>query len=100
MSTSIKVRGEDKKDFDRLQSELTLRFGKKITQQELFSRIIELVGDAKEIFIKGVYLPLSEGEIEEIRKLQSDWGIVTSEEEIDEILYEKDFDGIVNRVAE
>ena len=89
MSTSIKVRGEDKKDFDRLQSELTLRFGKKITQQELFSRIIELVGDAKEIFIKGVYLPLSEGEIEDFRKLQSDWGIVTSEEEIDEILYEK-----------
>jgi len=89
MSTSIKVRGEDKKDFDRLQSELTLRFGKKITQQELFSRIIELEGDAKEGFIKGVYLPLSEGEIEEIRKLQSDWGIVTSEEEIDEILYEK-----------
>jgi hypothetical protein len=89
MSTSIKVRGEDKKDFDRLQSELTLRFGKKITQQELFSRIIELVGDAKEIFITGVYLPLSEGEIEDFRKLQSDWGIVTSEEEIDEILYEK-----------
>jgi len=87
MSTSIKVRGEDKKDFDRLQSELTLRFGKKITQQELFSRIIELVEDAKEIFITGVYLPLSEREIEEIRKLQSDWGIVTSEEEIDEILY-------------
>ena len=45
MSTSIKVRGEDKKDFDRLQSEFTLRFGKKITQQKLFSRIIELVGD-------------------------------------------------------
>ena len=89
MSTSIKVRGEDKKDFDRLQSELTLRFGKKITQQELFSRIIELVEDAKEVFITGVYLPLSEGEIEDFRKLQSDWGIVTSEEEIDEILYEK-----------
>ena len=89
MSTSIKVRGEDKKDFDRLQSELTLRFGKKITQQELFSRIIELVEDSKEVFIKGVYLPLSEGEIEDFRKIQSDWGIVTSEEEIDEILYEK-----------
>lgn len=46
MSTSIKVRGEDKRDFDRLQSEFTLRFGKKITQQELFSRIIELVEDS------------------------------------------------------
>ena len=58
------------------------------------------MNEGRIVFIKGVYLPLSEGEIEEIRKLQSDWCIVTSEEEIDEILYETDFDGIVNRVAE
>ncbi|MCK4735162.1 MAG: hypothetical protein KAT65_22105 [Methanophagales archaeon] len=89
MSTSIKVMGEDKKEFNRLQSELTLRFGRKITQQELFTRIIELVEDSKEVFIKGCILPLSEEEIEKIRKLQSDWGVITSEEEIDEILYEK-----------
>ena len=89
MSTSIKVREKDKKEFSRLQSELTLRFGEKITQQELFSRIIELVEYSKESFLNVCILPLSEGEIEEIRKLQSDWGIVTSEEEIDEILYEK-----------
>lgn len=37
------MREEDKKEFDRLQSEITLRFGRKITHQELFSRIIELV---------------------------------------------------------
>ena len=79
MSTSIKVRGEDKKEFDRLQSELTLRFGRKITQQELFTRIIELVEDSKEVFINVCILPLSEEEIEKIRKLQSDWGIITSE---------------------
>lgn len=89
MSTSIKVREKDKKEFGRLQSELTLRFGEKITQQELFSRIIELVEYSKESFLNVCILPLSGGEIEEIRKLQSDWGIVTSEEEIDEILYEK-----------
>jgi len=89
MSTSIKVREKDKKEFGRLQSELTLRFGEKITQQELFSRIIELVEYSKESFLNVCILPLSEEEIEEIRKLQSDWGIVTSEEEIDEILYEK-----------
>ncbi|MCK4734440.1 MAG: hypothetical protein KAT65_18435 [Methanophagales archaeon] len=100
MSTSIKVREEDKKEFDRLQSEITLRFGRKITQQELFSRIIELVEDSKEVFIDVCTLPLSEEEIEEIRKLQSDWGIVTREENIDELLSDKDFDGIVNRVAE
>ena len=89
MSTSIKVREEDKKEFGRLQSELTLRFGREITQQELFSRIIELVEDLKESLLKVCILPLSEGEIEKIRVLQSDWGIVTREENIDEILYEK-----------
>jgi len=49
MSTSIKVREEDKKEFDRLQSELTLRLGEEITPQELFSRIINLVGNGEEV---------------------------------------------------
>jgi len=89
MSTSIQVRGDDKKEFDRLQSELTLRLRKKITQQELFSRIIELVGESKESLLNVCILPLTEEEIERIRKLQTDWGVVTSEEEIDEMLYGK-----------
>jgi len=89
MSTSIKVREKDKKEFGRLQSELTLRFGEKITQQELFSRIIELVEHSKESFLNVCILPLSEEKIEKIRGLQSDWSVVTSEKEIDEILYEK-----------
>jgi|GEM_PF-1332056 len=88
MSTSIKVREKDKKEFSRLQSELTLRFGEKITQQELFSRIIELVEDSKESFLNVCILPLSEEEIEEIRGLQSDWSVVTSEKEIDKIYEE------------
>ena len=85
MSTSIKVRAKDKKEFERLQSELSLRFGKKLTQQELLSRIIELVKNSKEDFIHVDILPLSEEEIEKIRKLQSDWGVETIEEEIDDI---------------
>ena len=89
MSTSIKVEEVDKKEFERLQSEITLKFGRVITQQELFSRIIKLVGDSEEVIINESLLPLSGAEIEKIRKLQSDWGVVTSEEEIDEILYDK-----------
>ena len=91
MSASIKVREEDKKEFVSLQSELTLRFGKKITQQELFSRIIELVEDSnsKKSLLTGCISPLSEKKIEKIRELQSDWEIVTREENIDELLYEK-----------
>jgi len=89
MSASIKVREEDKKEFVSLQSELTLRFGKKITQQELFSRVIELVEDSKESLLNVCIPPLSEEEVEKIRKLQSDWGVVTREENIDKLLYEK-----------
>jgi hypothetical protein len=89
MSTSIKVEDVDKKEFERLQSELTLKFGVEITQQELFSRIIKLGGDSEEVIINESLLPLSGGEIEKIRNLQSDWGVITSEEEIDEILYDK-----------
>lgn len=89
MSTSIKVEEVDKEEFERLQSELTLKFGRVITQQELFSRIIKFAGDPEEVIINVSVLPLSGGEIEKIRKLQSDWGVVTSEEEIDEILYDK-----------
>ena len=89
MSTSIKVEEVDKKKFERLQSELTLKFRVEITQQELFSRIIKLVSDSEEVIINESLLPLSGAEIEKIRKLQSDWGVVTSEEEIDEILYDK-----------
>jgi hypothetical protein len=80
---------KDKKEFERLQSELSLKFGKKITQQELLSRIIELVKDSKEDIIHLNILPLSEEEIEKIRNLQSDWGVETTEEELDDILYKK-----------
>jgi hypothetical protein len=55
----------------------------------------------EEVIINVSVLPLSGGEIEKIRKLQSDWGVVTSEEEIDYVAsFDTDFDGIVDRVAE
>jgi hypothetical protein len=34
-------------------------------------------------------LPLSDEEIEKIRQLQRDWGVETTEEEIDDLLYRK-----------
>jgi len=41
---------KDKQLFDMLQAELMLKTGKKITQQELFSSIIEYVRSRKENF--------------------------------------------------
>ncbi len=89
MSESIKVRKKDKHVFDMLQAEFTLKTGTKITQQDLFSKIIEFTKSRKDRFFGGFHnLPLSEKEIDVIKGLQSDWGVVTEEIEIDRILYE------------
>jgi hypothetical protein len=88
MSENIKIHEKDKNIFDMLQAEFTLKTGKKITQQELFSHLIEFVRSRKDNFFGRVSkLPLSEKEKKKIRSLQSDWGVVTSEEEIDLVVY-------------
>ena len=88
MIENIKVRKEDKQIFDMLQAELTFKTGKKITQQELFSNIINFTRYKKNSFFGRIRkLPLSEKEIEKLKGLRSDWGIVTDETEIDMIIY-------------
>lgn len=88
MTENIKVHEKDKRIFDMLQAELTLKIGKKITQQELFSSIIEFARSRKEnLFGRLPRLPLSEKEIKRIKSLQSDWGVMTNEKEIDTVVY-------------
>ncbi|MDP2768169.1 MAG: hypothetical protein Q8O41_12110 [Candidatus Methanoperedens sp.] len=88
MSENIKIHEKDKYVFDMLQAELTLKAGKKITQQELFSWLIEFARAKKDNFFgKLSKLPLSEKEKKKIRSLSSDWGVETSEEEIDTVVY-------------
>ncbi len=88
MSENIKIHEKDKRIFDMLQAELTLKTGIKVTQQELFSRIIEFAGSRKENFFGSLSkLPLSEKERKKVKGLQSDWGIKTCESEIDKTVY-------------
>lgn len=88
MSENIKIPIKDKQIFDMLQAELTSKTGKKITYQELFSKIIEFTRYNKNNFFGRIHnLPLSEKEIEKLKGLRSDWGIVTDETKIDKIIY-------------
>lgn len=88
MSENIKINEKDKRIFDMLQAELTLKTGKKLTQQELFSSILEFVKSRKENFFGRLFkLPLSEKDIKKIKNLQNDWGIRTTEAEIDATVY-------------
>ena len=88
MTGNIKVHEKDKRIFDMLQAELTLKTGKKMTQQELFSGIIEFASSKKEIFFGRLFnLPLSEKELKKVKSLQSDWGVITTEKDIDMTVY-------------
>jgi hypothetical protein len=88
MSQNIKVNDKDKHLFDMLQAEFTLKAGKKITQQELFSRIIEFMGSKKDNFFGNLLaLPLPEKDIRKIKALQTDWGVKTKESDIDTTIY-------------
>ena len=86
--TTIKVRDLDKKRFDRLQHEYIAVSGEKITQQELFSKILDYIEESKDEFFKVKISKLSDDEIKKFRRLQEDWGIETKEEEIDSIVYD------------
>ncbi|MCG7850100.1 MAG: hypothetical protein MIO93_13115 [ANME-2 cluster archaeon] len=88
MSQNIKVNEKDKHLFDMFQAEFTLKAGKKITQQELFSRIMEFTRSKKDNFFGKIQtLPLSENDVKKIRALQDDWGVKTEESDIDSTIY-------------
>ena len=46
--TSIKVRDDDKQDFDRLRHEVALHGGQDLPQHELFHRILEIALSSKQ----------------------------------------------------
>jgi hypothetical protein len=93
MATSIKV-GEGTKDrLERLQAEIKLETGRKITQQELLDRIVEREFAAKPDLIDSFrddFDGLSEDEIEQWLSGTSRSGNPVDEDEIDRFLYEEE----------
>ncbi len=90
MSTSVKMSEGTKRLIDRLQARIVLTTGRKPSQQEILDQVLRLASEDEEDLIRrlsGVKLPLSRREIEALMKIPTDWGIATSEPEIDEVLY-------------
>jgi len=90
MSTSVKIGEKDKEKLERLQALVTLKVGRKMTQQEILSSLIgEAYAKSGEFVEKmsNVDTKMSDEEYEKISSLIEDWGVETSWEEIDRILY-------------
>lgn len=91
MTTSVKMDDETKSRLERLQAEIRLQTGKRVTQQEILKRIVETTVESKTDIIDSFreeHVPLSEAEKEAFHRGMMTSGVPTREEDIDEILYE------------
>ena len=90
MSTAVKMDDEAKSKLEELQAEIRLKTGKKVTQQELLSELIDTVVDSRSKFIDSFRdgtPKLTEKEIEQFNEGRIASGVETDEDDIDEILY-------------
>lgn len=90
MSTSVKMSERTKSRLEELQAKIKLETGEKVTQQRLLDRIVERAIETEAELVDSFRdegPDLTDEEIERWLSGTSDWGVETSEEEIDEILY-------------
>jgi hypothetical protein len=90
MTTSIKISEKSKKILDRLQAKITLLTDKKMTLQEILDDILELMEEDEDLLLKRLEksAPIfGKKELENLINFPWDFGVKTSEEEIDKTLY-------------
>jgi len=90
MTTAVKMEDGAKSRLEELQAEIKLRTGRKVTQQELLTRIVEDAYESKSELIdsfRETTVPLPEEEREAFHSGIFSSGRETDEEDIDDILY-------------
>lgn len=91
MSTSVKVDDETKSRLERLRAEVRLQTGRRVTQQELLARLVGGAVESKTELVDSFRperVPLDEDEHDSFHEGMTASGVTTSEEDIDEVLYE------------
>ena len=90
MTTAVKVDDEAKARLEELQAEIRLEAGKKVTQQELLSRLIDDAYDSRAAVVDSFRestVPLTDEQKAAMREGQFASGVETDEDDIDDILY-------------
>lgn len=90
MATAVKVDEESKARLEELQAEIRLEAGRKVTQQELLSRLIDEAYDSREAVVDSFRestVPLNDEEKAAMQDGRISSGVETDEEDIDDILY-------------
>ena len=90
MATAVKMDADAKSKLEELQAEIKLKTGKKVTQQEILTQLIESAVESRSEFIdsfRDAETALTEEKIRRFNEGQISSGLETDEEDIDEILY-------------
>lgn len=74
VAVTLKIDREQKQRFDRLQATLGIRTGRRVTQAELFDRLLSLGEAAPEALAAKRWRPLSKAELERVLALPLDLG--------------------------
>ena len=90
VSTTVKISKDYKERLDKLQASLLIATGKKVSLQELLEILVQLGVDQESALkerLTGESQPKNNELTSKILNMPSDWGIETSEETIDKIIY-------------
>ncbi|MDS0295320.1 hypothetical protein [Halogeometricum luteum] len=90
MTTSVKMDDDTKSRLERLQAEIRLKTGKRVTQQDVLARLVEHAIESKADLVDSFReerVPLAESEREKFHNGMVSSGVSTSEEDIDDVLY-------------
>lgn len=90
MATSVKMDEETKTRLERLQAEIRLRTGRKVTQQEVLERLVDEAFASRDEVVdsfRETRVPVSEEERAAFHEGIISSGHETAEDDIDDILY-------------
>lgn len=90
MVTSVKMDDDTKDRLERLQAEIRLKTGQRVTQQEVLERLVEQAVESKADLVDSFRehrVPLDEEDRRNFHEGMVASGVTTSEEDIDEELY-------------
>lgn len=90
MATSVKMDERTKDRLERLQAEIKLETGRKVTQQELLKRLLDSAYESRSEFIdsfRDEWDGLTDDETDRLLSGTTESGNPIDEDEIDDVLY-------------
>jgi predicted transcriptional regulator len=90
MTTSVKMDDETKSRLERLQAEIRLETGSRVTQQEILARLVGRAIESKADLVdsfRDTRVPLEDDARDRFHSGMVASGTTTAEDDIDEILY-------------